>query len=528
VWPGRLGATRAVCRHHAASVPATDDIDDILLEVVPTGPEVATEQTATGGTEGNGEDHHFDVVIIGGGPGGYAAALYGAAAGLSIGLVELDKVGGTCLHRGCVPAKEFLETASVYRTVRSASDFGIEAGPDQKEPTVTFSVSQDRKQQVVTQLFTGLSGLLKGRGVTVFNGSGTLLGDHRVRIAGDDGSTVEVTGTDVVLAAGSVPRTIPGFDVDGTVVLTSDEVLALERLPESVAVIGGGAIGCEFASMFSDLGTKVTVFEALPSILNGCDEDVVRTVARSFKKRGIEVKAGVTLHGHTPDPSGRGTVVSFGDGEQLAVEAVVVSVGRRARTEGLITGDAGVTIDERGFVVADSSMRTSAAGVWAVGDVVAGTPQLAHVAFAEAIVIIKSILGEPALPVDYARVPWAIYCHPEVAFAGLTEAAAKEAGFDVIVKKDPFGGNSRARIIGDTEGMVKVVAEKRPDGSTGRILGVHMVGPWVTEQLGAGYLAVNWEATAEEVAHFIQPHPSLSETFGETVLALTGRGLHVA
>ena len=528
MWPGRLGATRAVCRHHAASVPATDDIDDILLEVVPTGPEVATEQTATGGTEGNGEDHHFDVVIIGGGPGGYAAALYGAAAGLSIGLVELDKVGGTCLHRGCVPAKEFLETASVYRTVRSASDFGIEAGPDQKEPTVTFSVSQDRKQQVVTQLFTGLSGLLKGRGVTVFNGSGTLLGDHRVRIAGDDGSTVEVTGTDVVLAAGSVPRTIPGFDVDGTVVLTSDEVLALERLPESVAVIGGGAIGCEFASMFSDLGTKVTVFEALPSILNGCDEDVVRTVARSFKKRGIEVKAGVTLHGHTPDPSGRGTVVSFGDGEQLAVEAVVVSVGRRARTEGLITGDAGVTIDERGFVVADSSMRTSAAGVWAVGDVVAGTPQLAHVAFAEAIVIIKSILGEPALPVDYARVPWAIYCHPEVAFAGLTEAAAKEAGFDVIVKKDPFGGNSRARIIGDTEGMVKVVAEKRPDGSTGRILGVHMVGPWVTEQLGAGYLAVNWEATAEEVAHFIQPHPSLSETFGETVLALTGRGLHVA
>jgi len=325
-----------------------------------------------------------------------------------------------------------------------------------------------------------------------------------------------------------VPRTIPGFDIDGTVVLTSDEVLALDRLPASVAVIGGGAIGCEFASMFSDLGTAVTVFEALPSILNGCDEDVVRTVARSFKKRGIDVKAGVTLSGHTPDPSGHGTVVSYGDGEQLAVEAVVVSVGRRARTEGLVTEDAGVTIDDRGFVVADPYMRTSAPGVWAVGDVVAGTPQLAHVAFAEAIVIIKSILGEPTQPVDYTRVPWAIYCHPEVAFAGLTEAAAKAAGLDVVVKKDPFGGNSRARIIGDTEGVVKVVAEKRPDGSTGRILGVHMVGPWVTEQLGAGYLAVNWEATAEEVAHFIQPHPSLSETFGETVQALTGRGLHVA
>jgi len=498
------------------------------MEVVPTEPEVATEQTATGGTGTAGGTQDFDVVIVGGGPGGYAAALYGAAAGLSIGLVELDKVGGTCLHRGCVPAKAFLETAAVYRTVRSAAEFGIEAGPDQKEPALTFSVSQERKQQVVTQLFTGLSGLLKGRGVTVFNGSGTLLGDHRVRIAGNDGTTVEVTGTDVVLAAGSVPRTIPGFDVDGTLVLTSDEVLALDRLPGSVAVIGGGAIGCEFASMFADLGTSVTVFEALPTILNGCDEDVVRTIARSFKKRGIDVKAGVTLNGHTPDPTGHGTVVSFGDGEQLAVDAVVVSVGRRPRSEGLVAEGAGVAIDDRGFVIADPSMRTSADGVWAVGDVVAGTPQLAHVAFAEAIVVIKSILGEPAPPVDYSRVPWAIYCHPEVAFAGMTEAQAKEAGIDVVVKKDPFGGNSRARIIGDTEGMVKVVAERRPDGTTGRILGVHMVGPWVTEQLGAGYLAVNWEATAEEVAHFIQPHPSLSETFGETMQALTGRGLHVA
>ena len=498
------------------------------MEVVPTEPEVATDTTAAGGAgAAQGGTDHFDVVVVGGGPGGYATALYGAAAGLSVALVELDKVGGTCLHRGCVPAKEFLETAAMFRSVRSAASFGIDAGPDQANPTVKFSVSQDRKQQVVEQLFTGLSGLLKGRGVTVFNGCGTLLGGRRVRIAGTDGTTTVVTGTDIVLAAGSVPRTIPGFDIDGTLVLTSDEVLALDRLPGSVAVIGGGAIGCEFASMFSDLGTEVTVFEALPTILNGCDDDVVRTVARSFKKRGIDVKAGVTLHGHSPRPGG-GTVVSFGEGEELGVEAVVVSVGRRPRTEGLVEPEADVVIDERGFVVADASMRTSASGVWAVGDVVAGTPQLAHVAFAEAIVVIRSILGEPAPPVDYTRVPWAIYCHPEVAFAGMTEGAARAAGLEIVVKKDPFGGNSRARIIGETEGMVKVVAEKRPDGTTGRILGVHMVGPWVTEQLGAGYLAVNWEATADEVAQFIQPHPSLSETFGETVLALTGRGLHVA
>jgi dihydrolipoamide dehydrogenase len=389
-------------------------------------------------------------------------------------------------------------------------------------------VSQSRKQQVVDQLFKGLSGLLKGRGIDVYTGSGTLLPGHRVRVTGNDGSTTEITGRHVVLAAGSVPRTIPGFDIDGGVVVTSDEFLDFEELPTSVAVVGGGAIGCEFASLLSDLGSTVTVFEALPSILSGCDEDVVKAVARSFRKRGIDVKAGALLQGHTPDPSGRGTTVTYGDGEKLEVDAVVVSVGRRPRTEGLLAPDTGVVVDERGFVVTDRTMRTGADGVWAVGDVVAGTPQLAHVGFAEGILVIKGILGEPALPVEYGRVPWAIYCHPEVAFAGMTEAAAREAGYDVIVVKDPFGGNSRARIIGDTEGMVKVVAERRTDGSPGRILGVHMVGPWVTEQLGAGYLAVNWEATPDEVAQFIQPHPSLSETFGETVLALTGRGLHVA
>jgi len=507
-------------------VPVSWAGDEFPTEVVPTASEVVAQAPASEET-----GSAFDVVVIGGGPGGYATALYGAAAGLSVAVVEMDKVGGTCLHSGCVPAKEFLETAAVYRTVSGSGQFGINAGSDgtgTAAPVLDFSVSQARKQQVVDQLFRGLAGLMKGRGIQVFNGSGTLLTGHRVSIAGNDGTTTEVTGTHVVLAAGSVPRTIPGFDVDGDLVMTSDEVLDLEELPESVAVVGGGAIGCEFASLLSDLGTSVTVFEALPTILSGCDEDVVKTVARSFRKRGIEVKAGVQLEGHTPDPSGKGTTLTYGDGEKLAVGAVVVSVGRRPRTEGLLAAGTGVVVDDHGFVVADQTMRTAADGVWAVGDVVAGTPQLAHVGFAEGILVIKGILGEPVVPVDYQRVPWAIYCHPEVAFAGLTEAAARAAGFEVTVKKDPFGGNSRARIIGDTEGLVKVVAERAPDGTTGRILGVHMVGPWVTEQLGAGYLAVNWEATADEVAQFIQPHPSLSETFGETVLALTGRGLHVA
>jgi len=469
------------------------------------------------------EATEFDVVVIGGGPGGYSTALYGASAGLRVAVVEHDKVGGTCLHRGCVPAKEFLETASVVRTVAGAKEFGVQAG----QPVVDFAVSQGRKQKVVDQLFKGLAGLMKGRGIVTFDGTGTLLPDHRVRVEpnpGAEGGAFEITGRNVVLATGSAPRTIPGFDVDGRLVLTSDEVLSLEALPASLAVIGGGAIGCEFASMFSDLGCQVTVLEALPTLLTGCDKDVVAVVARSFRKRGITVHTGVKVTGHTPN--GAGTTVSFGDGESVTVDAVVVSVGRRPLSERLLADGTGVTVDDRGFVTVDEYQRTTAEGVWAVGDVV-DTPQLAHVGFAEGIVAIKTMLGEAALPVEYSRVPWAIYCHPEVAFAGLTEAQAEEAGIDVVVKKDPFGGNSRARILGETDGLVKVVAERLPDGRAGRILGVHMVGPWVTEQLGQGYLAVNWEATPEEVGQFIQPHPSLSEAFGETVLALTGRGLHV-
>ncbi|MGA7834591.1 MAG: dihydrolipoyl dehydrogenase [Acidimicrobiales bacterium] len=467
------------------------------------------------------EVQEFDVVIIGGGPGGYAAALYGAAAGLHIALIERDKVGGTCLHRGCVPAKEFLETAHVRRTVEHSSLFGI----DTKDVTVDFSVSQTRKNDVVDRLFKGLSGLLKGRKVTIFEGTGQLGTGLAVNVLDGADAGVVARGKNVVLAAGSVPRTIPGFDIDGKIVVTSDEFLDLTTLPQRATVIGGGAIGCEFASLLSDMGSNVTILEALPSILVGCDTEVAGVVGRSFKKRGIDIRTGVTITGHHPKKGS--TTIEIEGGDSVEADMVVMSVGRRPRTEGLLAEGTGVVVDERGFVVADSYMRTAAPNVFAVGDVVAGTPQLAHVGFAEAIVAIKMILGEPVVPVDYDRVPWAIYSNPEVAFVGLTEAAAKEKGYDVVVKKDPFGGNSRAQIIGDTEGVVKIIAEKRADGSGGQILGVHMAGPWVTEQLGAGYFAVNWEATAEEAAVLIQPHPSLSETFGETLLALSGRGLHI-
>jgi dihydrolipoamide dehydrogenase len=467
-------------------------------------------------------EKEFDIVVIGGGPGGYATALYGAAAGLSVAIVERDKVGGTCLHRGCIPAKEFLETAAVHRTIVGSQEFGIAVS----DVSVDFSVSQDRKNAVVDKLWKGLAGLLKGRKVTTYIGTGTLLADHRVEVLdGDDAGTVLV-GRNVVLAAGSVPHVLPGFEVDGRWVMTSDEFLDLKELPASVAVIGGGVVGSEFASLLSDLGTKVTILEALDGILAGCDGDIVRLVTRTFKKRGIDIVTGVKVESHTPSNDGKVTTVKAGD-QTFDVEAIVVSVGRRPRTEGLVADGLGVQIDRRGFVVADEYQRTGVPGVWAVGDIVAGTPQLAHVGFAEAIVAVKGMLGESVVPVDNSKVPWAIYCHPEVAFCGMTEEQAKELGIPVLVKKDPFGGNSRAQIIGDTDGMVKIIAEQRADGTAGRILGVHMCGPWVTEQLSGGYLAVNWEAFPDEVAQFVQPHPSLSETFGETMLALTGRGLHL-
>jgi dihydrolipoamide dehydrogenase len=460
----------------------------------------------------------FDLVVIGGGPAGYAAALYGASAGLDIALVEKAKVGGTCLHVGCIPAKELLESAAVFRTVRHAAEFGVSSS----EPTIDMGVTQARKQRIIDDLFKGLTGLLKQRKVTVFDGIGTLHPDHVVRVAGGESGEVEISGEVVALATGSVPRTIPGFEVDGRFVVTSDEMLSLDRLPQRAAVIGGGAIGCEFASMLADLGTKVTILEALPKILPGCDPDATKAVERAFKKKGIEVVTGVAVRGHTPGASS--TTVRYGDDRDLEVDLVCVSVGRRPLTDALAEGT-GVERTERGHYVVDEYCRTTAPGVFAIGDCIA-TPALAHVGFAEGIFVIQQIVGDSPAPIDYGKVPWAIYCNPEVAFAGHTEESARAAGHDVVTGSHRFIGNGRAKIVGETDGLVKIIAEKRADGSAGRVLGVHLVGPWVTEQLGQGYLAVNWEATVDEVAAFIQPHPSLSELFGETMLSMTGRSLH--
>lgn len=462
---------------------------------------------------------NYDVVIVGGGPGGYGAALYGAAAGLRVAMVEKGEVGGTCLNRGCIPAKELLEAAAVFRAVAGAQEFGVLASA----PTLDVTAMMARKQAVVDRLVGGLSGLLKKRKVDVYPGVGRLGAARTVTVTAPDGSTQQMTGTHVVLASGSVPRSIPGFEVDGKLILTSDEVFKLESLPARTVVVGGGVIGIEFASMLNDVGSKVTVLEALPGILPGVDADVVKQVQRALTKRGIDIRTGVKVTGHTP--AGSSTTVHVDGADDIEADAVIVAVGRRPLSDDLLEDGTGVVVSDRGFVEVDEWCRTGADGVFAVGDLIA-TPGLAHVAFAEAILVIKQIIGEPTTPVDYARVPWCVYSQPEVAFCGMTEAQAVEAGFEVVVSKHQWGGNSRALIVGETEGLVKVIAEKLSDGTPGRILGVHLSGPWVTEQLGQGYLAVNWEATVADVAHFIQPHPTLSENFGETVLSLTGRGLH--
>tara|TARA_B100001123_G_scaffold15584_2_gene17665 strand:+ start:2071 stop:3480 length:1410 start_codon:yes stop_codon:yes gene_type:complete len=464
----------------------------------------------------------YDLVVIGGGPAGYAAALYGSAAGLSVALIEENKVGGTCLHVGCIPAKELLETASVLRSVRQAQEFGIITT---EEPSIDLTISQNRKQKVIDQLFNGLNSLLTGREVTIYSGKGSLGTDKKVEIKTGEG-TETVQGENVLLATGSTPRTIQGFEIDKKLIVTSDEFLSIDEIPERVAVIGGGAIGCEFASLLNDLGSSVTLLEGLDEILPGCDKDVSTLVRRAFVKKGIDIHTGVQVDRH--EETSNKTIVSWsvgGENNQVEVDLIIISVGREPNGQAAGLDGTEVVVDEKGFIEVDKRLQTKEKGVWAAGDVI-DSPQLAHVGFAEGIFVVKEILGESPVAIDSSTVPWCIYCDPEVAFAGLTEESAKSAGYKVAVSKHRYSGNGRAMIVGETEGLVKVVAEADDEGKAGRILGVHMAGPWVTEQLGQAYLAVNLEATVDEVATHIQAHPTLSELFGETVMSLTGRSLH--
>lgn len=473
-----------------------------------------------------------DLLVIGAGPAGYATALYAAAGGLDVGIIEKNKLGGTCLHVGCIPAKELLEVASVYKTVAGAGEFGVNSAGS---PTVDMDTVQQRKQGVIDKLTKGVATLLKGRKVTVYDGLGQLLPEAdspdaerryvRVSAAGAGDDTQLLAASTVVLATGSIPRSLPlpGFEFDGELVINSDHLLSIDKVPSSAVIIGAGAIGCEFASLLSDLGAEVTLLEALPEVLPGTDAEVSKAMRRSFKKRGIDIHSGIGVT--SCEKMKKAVRITLDNGDVVTADYVVVAVGRRPTAETFGGEASGVKLDQAGFVEVDEFCRTSRPGVYAAGDLIA-TPQLAHVGFAEGALVVADILGEEAAPLNYDYLPWGIYTHPEVAFAGLTEAAAKEAGYEVVTAMHRFGGNSRAMIIGEAEGFVKIVAEKKPDGTAGVVLGVHIVGPWATELIGQAYLTVNWEAEAADVAGLIQPHPTLSELYGEAMQSLTGRPLH--
>ena len=454
-----------------------------------------------------------DIVIVGGGPGGYAAGLYAHNFGLSAALVTKERPGGTCLLRGCIPAKQWLHIAEVFQTVRHASEFGVVAG----EPEMDWPAALDRKNQVVDVTVKGVTGLLKQRGVEIVEGWGRLDGPGKVTVDTADGQRT-LEGRAVIMATGSFPRTLPGYEIDGQRIVTSDHALDWPSRPERVAIIGGGVIGCEFASMLIDLGSEVHLFELMDQIVPGSDPDAAKALDRQLSRRGVRIHTGV---GVGPAKVGsESVVVPYGD-QSVEVDVVLVAVGRGPATEGVGFETTKAEVD-RGFVKADlQTMQTAEPGVYAVGDIVAGTPQLAHVGFAEAMVAVTHIATGESRGVDYRAIPRVTYTSPEMAEVGLTEPQAREAGYEVETHTHFFNGVARARIIGQAQGIVKVVAEK-----DGPLLGASVVGPQAGEMIHELMYAVGWEALPQEAAEFIHAHPSLSEGIGETLLAAAGRSLH--
>lgn len=451
----------------------------------------------------------YDIVIVGGGPGGYAAALYAHNFGLSVALIEKDRPGGTCLIRGCIPAKQWLHIAEVYSTVSHAAEFGVVTS----QPQMDWSAALARKDQTVEGLVRGLGGLLKKRGVDVIEGFGKLAGPGKVEVS--DGQTVE--GRSVILATGSHARTIPGYEIDGIRIVTSDHALDWKEQPQRVAVIGGGVIGCEFASFLADLGSEVHVFEMLAQIVPGTDAETAKALQRQLQKRGVKFHIGV---GVGPVEKGMsGVTVPYGD-ERVEVDVVLVSVGRGPNTDGVGLESISAVVD-RGFVEVDTNMETAQEGLYAVGDIVAGTPQLAHVGFAESITAVTHIASGESQPVNYDAIPRVTYTHPEVAEVGLTAAQAEERGLVVETTKHAFNGVGRAIILGQNQGHAKIVAIK-----DGPIVGASIIGPQAGEMIHELMYSVGWEALPTEAAAFIHAHPTLSEAIGETLMSASGKSLH--
>ena len=451
----------------------------------------------------------FDVLVLGAGSGGYACALRAAQLGLSVGLVERDRLGGTCLHVGCIPTKALLHAAEVADATRESATFGVQATLD----GIDMAGVNAYKDGVVNRLFKGLTGLVKGRGVTLIEGEGRLTGPREVTVAGK-----AYSGRHVVLASGSRSRSLPGLDIDGERVITSEQALRLERVPQSVVVLGGGVIGCEFASVWRSFGAEVTIVEALPRLVPAEDEACSKALERAFKKRRIELRTGTPFQSVKTTDSGVAVTVEGGD--VLEAELLLVAVGRGPVTEGLGYEEQGVELD-RGFVVTDERLRTSLDGVRAVGDIVTGL-QLAHRGFQQGIFVAEDIAGLDPTPIDESGIPRVTYCSPEVASVGLTEAQAVEQhGADQVEALSyDLGGNGKSQILA-TQGFVKLVRRKE-----GPVLGVHMVGDRVGELVGEAQLIHGWEAHPEDVAPLVHAHPTQNEALGEAHLALAGKALH--
>ena len=449
----------------------------------------------------------FDLVILGGGSGGYACALRAAQLGKNVALIESGKLGGTCLHRGCIPTKALLHSGEIADSAREASTFGVNA----QFLSMDMVAVNAYKDGVITKLHKGLQGLVKSRNITFVEGHGRLVSKDTVEVNGD-----RYTGTNVVLATGSYAKSLPGLEIDGVRVMTSDHATNLTYVPKSVIVLGGGVIGCEFASVWKSFGAEVTIIEGLSHLVALEDESSSKQLERAYRKRGINFELGVRFKSHTVTADG--VTVELEDGKTFTADVLLVAVGRGPVSANLGYEEQGITMD-RGYVIVDDKCRTNVPGIWAVGDLIP-TLQLAHVGFGEGILVAEEICGLNPRPINYDGVPRVTYSEPEVASVGLTTAQAKERGHDVVELNYDLAGNGKAQIL-RTAGSIKLVSQKN-----GPVLGIHMVGARVGELLAEAQLIFNWEASADDVAPLIHAHPTLSEAMGEAHMALAGKPLH--
>jgi dihydrolipoamide dehydrogenase len=451
-------------------------------------------------------DTPYDVVVLGGGSGGYACALRAAELGLSVALVEKGKLGGTCLHNGCIPTKALLHAAEVADSAREGSRFGIKSTFE----SVDMSGVHAYKDGVVARLYKGLQGLVSSRSIEFVQGTGRLGGPDTVDVDGR-----RITGRNVVLATGSYAKSLPGLEIGGRI-MTSDQALSIDHVPARVVVLGGGVIGVEFASVFRSFGSEVTIVEALPRLVAAEDEAISNQLQRSFRKRGIAFRTGVRFAGARQ--AGDVVTIELEGGDTVEADLLLVAVGRGPSTEGLGYEEAGVTV-ERGLVPTDERLRTNVENVYAVGDIVPGL-QLAHRGFAHGIFVAEEIAGLSPAPVEDRGIPRVTYCDPEIASVGLTEAQARDAYGEVETYEYNLGGNGKSQIL-QTQGFVKLVREK-----DGPVVGVHMIGARMGEQVGEAQLIVNWDAFPSDVASLVHAHPTQNEALGEAHLALAGKPLH--